>query len=110
MAKCSASTNSSKLGAVLDKLHKINGGSKDNDEKEFAVIPTFLPPLPRVVITVTPVANCPNKLRISRGLSLLIFNQKIEGSLNAEIHTEAGFVPIAPVLLGHTASAKEQRQ
>ncbi|MNV76077.1 hypothetical protein D3C71_1694100 [compost metagenome] len=72
MAKYSASTKSDKLGAVFERLHKINGGSKDSEENELAVIPIFRPSLPRVVITVTPVANCPSKLRISLGFSALI--------------------------------------
>ncbi len=41
------------------RLQSTSGGSRDTDEKELAVIPTLRPSRPRVVITVTPVANCP---------------------------------------------------
>ena len=44
----------------MDKLHNTSGGFNDTELNELAVNPKNLPLSRRVVITVTPVANCDN--------------------------------------------------
>ena len=67
IAKWVAATKSGRLGATLRRLHSTSGGSSDSDENELAVRPTLRPSAAHVVITVTPVGNCPNAARNCSG-------------------------------------------
>ncbi len=55
-----SSRNTGMLPAALDRLHKISGGASETELNELAVMPINWPWSARVVITVTPVANCPS--------------------------------------------------
>jgi len=46
------------LLARSDKLHNTSGGASDTELNELAVSPSKVPSARRVVMTVTPVANC----------------------------------------------------
>src|SRR3954468_7873588 len=52
-----------KLLAALPRLHSTSGGSSDTELKELAVRPRKLPSASRVVMMVTPVANCDSAWR-----------------------------------------------
>lgn len=67
------------LEAVFDRLQTTSGGFSETELNELAVMPKNLPLSRRVVITVTPVANCdsaPLKWRASKielvGLVVLV--------------------------------------
>src|SRR5262245_42412029 len=59
-AKCFAFWKAAELREVCAIDHNTRGGSIDSDEKEFAVTPTGSP-FATVVITPTPVENCPRQ-------------------------------------------------
>ena len=46
------------LLARSDRLHNTSGGASDTELNELAVSPNNVPSARRVVMTVTPVANC----------------------------------------------------
>ena len=71
MANASASL---KAGRQFDRLsiqNKTKGGSRETEEKEFAVRPWGMPDWSRVVTTVTPVAKFPKTLRNSLELNAI---------------------------------------
>src|SRR5450830_501920 len=51
------------LLAAEPRLHSTRGGSSETELKELAVRPRKLPSANRVVMTVTPVANCDSACR-----------------------------------------------
>ena len=51
------------LLAPAARLHSTSGGSSETELKELAVRPRKLPSASRVVMTVTPVANCDSAWR-----------------------------------------------
>src|SRR6516164_3490504 len=59
-AKCFAFLKAAELREVCAMDHSTRGGALDSDEKEFAVTPTGSP-FATVVITPTPVENCPRQ-------------------------------------------------
>src|SRR6516164_10400909 len=59
-AKCFTSLKAAELREMCAIDHSTRGGSIDSDEKEFAVTPTGSP-FATVVITPTPVENCPRQ-------------------------------------------------
>src|SRR6516164_2913738 len=59
-AKCFAFLKAAALRELYAIDHNTSGGSIDSDEKEFAVTPTGSP-FATVVITPTPVENCPRQ-------------------------------------------------
>src|SRR6516225_4084917 len=59
-AKCFAFLKAAELREVRAMDHSTRGGSIDSDEKEFAVTPIGSP-FATVVITPTPVENCPRQ-------------------------------------------------
>lgn len=80
MQKWPDSIKLGKESAFLLMLHNTSGGSRDSAEKELAVIPSSLPPGPRVVMTVTPVGNRPSALRNcleSNGVSSVVLRESI---------------------------------
>jgi hypothetical protein len=56
-----------KLRAFWDRLHKTKGGVRDTELNELAVRPKKAPSSSRVVMIVTPVANCDRAERNVRG-------------------------------------------
>src|SRR5262249_5371663 len=59
-AKCLEVVNAERLLEMFMIDHSTSGGSIDSDEKELAVTPNGSPSA-TVVMTVTPVENCPRQ-------------------------------------------------